>query len=110
MAAERVGVGNFTFDVQRLGGASCETLPQRLLRAIGSERDDHDIAALRFLDSDCLLERELVVWRDDELQSGLVDAAISSSDLDARFGVRDLRDANDTIQMKTSDAVAGRAF
>ena len=84
--AERVGVAGLAFDVHGLRRAAGERLAQRLLRAVGAERDHGDVAARFFLQADRLFERELVVRRDDELQSRLVDLA-AVGDLDARLGI-----------------------
>jgi hypothetical protein len=100
--AEGVGVGHFALDVDRFRCAAGETLAKRLLHAVRAEGDDGDVAAALLLEADGLFERELVVRRDDELQARFIDAAAVGRDLDARFGIRNLADANNGIQREAS--------
>src|SRR4029077_12474396 len=95
--SERVGAAGFPFDVKRFRRAASQALPQCLLHTIGTERENGHVAALRLFEANGLLESELVVGRDDEFQSALVDAP-ALGNLDAGLRVRDLRNAHDGVQ------------
>src|ERR1700694_2705044 len=95
--SERIGIPALTFDMERPGGSARQTLSQRLLHAIGTEGHHGSLAPFFFLGADGLFERVLVVGRNDELQTALVNTP-AVGDLDAGLRVRDLRDAYDDVQ------------
>ena len=98
--AERVGVGDFAFDLHRLRCAAREALAKCELNAIRAEGDHGHIASLGIFETKSFLERKFIVGGDDEFQSRFIDSSISGGDFDARFSVRDLRGADNRVQRR----------
>ena len=77
--------------MNRTVGAHREAGAQRLLDAIGTERDrDHLALAAFLLDPQSLLQGELVVGRDDPRDTGGIDGPRIAPHLHLGRGVRDL--------------------
>jgi hypothetical protein len=84
-------------EVQRRIGPHREAVAKGRLRAVGPQADEHDLAPLRLLQAQRLLDRELVVGGDDPVDVRFGDRAALGGDLDAGLGVRNLLDANDDL-------------
>src|SRR5262245_10028603 len=97
---ERVGIGPCRIvEMNRAVAAHRERRTQSFLRPIGPERDGDDftLTAL-FLDTQRLLDRELVVGRDDPGDARGVDGlGIATADLHLGGGIRDLSDGDDDL-------------
>ena len=93
----------FVLHVQRRVGSHRETVAESLLHALGTDADEHHLAALGFLDPERFLDRELVVGRHDPgLDVRLGNRRPARGDAHSGFGVRDLLDANGDLHAPPS--------
>src|SRR4029079_13048980 len=94
------GLEKRVLEMEGGGGAHGQTAAQRGLHALRAEGDEHDLPALLLLDTQRLLDGELVVGRDDPVELALRDPLAVGSDANSRFRVGHLLHADDDLQRR----------